>query len=373
MKVHIPSHLNDDELVAEVQSLVRSERHATARLVAHLAELDRRRLYLGAGFSSLFAYCTGVLRLSENEAYNRIEAARAARRFPVILDKLLDGSLSITTVRLLAPYLADESREALLAAASGKSKREVEELIARYSPRPDVASSVRRLPARASTTPVDPMSVPTASTPLAPVTAPVLAALPAPAPNRRPLVSPLSPDRYEIRFTASAEMREKLRLAQDLLRHAVPNGDPAEIFDRALTALLEELARKKWAATERPRSSRGTAPGSRDIPAKVRRAVWLRDHGRCAFRSRGGRRCNERAFVEFHHLDPHGVGGHASIGNIELRCRAHNLYEAELFYGRRGPAEPVTRSGKSNPPRLAVATSRNVTTGQPRMIPAVPP
>src|SRR5580765_7117716 len=184
MKVHIPSHLSDDELVAEVQSLVQSERHATAQLVAHLAELDRRRLYLGAGFSSLFAYCTGVLRLSENEAYNRIEVARVARRFPVILDKLLDGSVSITTVRLLAPYLTEESREALLAAASGKRKREVEELIARHSPRPDVAPSVRRLPAPASTTSVAPMSVPTASMPLAPATAPVPAALPAPVPNR---------------------------------------------------------------------------------------------------------------------------------------------------------------------------------------------
>src|SRR5713226_944372 len=105
MKIHIPSHLSDAQLVAEVKSLAGRDRETTAHLIAHLAELDARRLYLGAGFSSLFTYCVGVLRLSEAEAYNRIEAARAARRFPFILDRLVEGSLNLTTVRLLASHL----------------------------------------------------------------------------------------------------------------------------------------------------------------------------------------------------------------------------------------------------------------------------
>jgi hypothetical protein len=165
----------------------------------------------------------------------------------------------------------------------------------------------------------------------------------------------LAPDRYAIRFTASAETCQKLRLAQDLLRHAVPSGDMAEIIDRALTVLLEDIARRKFAKTERPRASRGVAPGSRDIAAKVRRAVSIRDGDRCAFVSKSGRRCNERAFLEFHHLDPHGVGGEATAENIELRCRAHNNYEAELFYGRRQP----TRSGTSRPSASGHAVRMN--------------
>ena len=79
--IGIPSQLSDDDLVAAVRSLARCEREATAGLLAHLAELDARRLYLAAGFSSLFTYCCAVLHLSEPAAYNRIEAARTARRF----------------------------------------------------------------------------------------------------------------------------------------------------------------------------------------------------------------------------------------------------------------------------------------------------
>jgi hypothetical protein len=353
MRVIIPSQLSDAALESAVKSLARGEREMTAQLVAHLAELEERRLHLRAGFSSLYGYCTAVLHLSEGGAYNRIEVARMARRFPPILDKLADGSLNLTTVRLLAPHLTGDNQDALFAAASGKSKREVEELVVRYAPRPDVAPSVRRLPTPAP--PTAPRSIAAAAAPSADVAlvAPTVVSAAVPSPPRPPLVSPLAPDRYQIRFTARAETCEKLRLAQDLLRHAVPTGDPAEIIDRALTLLLEDLARKKFAATKQPRPSRGTAPGSRDLPAKLRRAAWLRDGGRCAFRGTNGRRCNERAFLEFHHLDPHGAGGEATLANIELRCRAHNLYEAELFYGRSKIDERRTRSGTSSARRDA--------------------
>jgi hypothetical protein len=88
--------LSDRELLAEVERLVAGERQATARVVASLSELDARRLYLGEGCSCLFTYCTQVLNLSEHAAYNRIEAARSARRFPLILKRLADGSIHLT-------------------------------------------------------------------------------------------------------------------------------------------------------------------------------------------------------------------------------------------------------------------------------------
>src|SRR6185503_14203266 len=132
MKIEIPSHLSDDEIIAKVTRLARREQETTACLIAHLAELDARRLYLGAGFSSLFAYCCEVLHLSEPAAYNRIEVARVAKRFPEILNMLGDGSLSLATARLLGAQLTSDNHRQLLAAASGKSKRAVEELLACY-------------------------------------------------------------------------------------------------------------------------------------------------------------------------------------------------------------------------------------------------
>jgi hypothetical protein len=339
------SHLDNAELTAELGRLAHCEREATAALIVHLAEFDARRLFEGAGYSSLFKYCMAVLRLSEDAVYNRIKAARAARRHPVIIERLESGALSPTTVRLLAPRLTRENHQELLAAASGKGKQAVEELLARRFPQPDVAARVRRVPSR-PLAPVADISPTAADATACP---PVVGCEIAPAPARDPVgegpavlpmptvaravVRPLAPERYEIRFTASGELREKLRVAQDLLGHAIPSGDVAEVFDRALTLLVADLSRRKFAATGRPRRSRGQSDRSRNIPAEVRRRVDVRDARRCRFVAPDGRRCDGRRFLEYHHVVPYAAGGQPTVDNIQLRCRAHNGYEAEQFYG----------------------------------------
>lgn len=328
MTTTFPSHLTDDALVAEVQRLAGDARAATAKLIAHLAVLDERSLYLKAGFNSLFVYCLQILRLSEHATYNRIEAMRAARAFPVILDRLADGSVNLTTVRLLAPHLTPENHARLLGESAHKRTEEVKEPIAANTPRPDVAPSVRKLPESPRPGPGRPPSPePRASSA---DSKPLFEVDERPRPS---VVTPLSPDRYEFRFTGRRSTRDKLRYAQDLLRRSLPSGDPGEIFDQSLTLLIESLERKKFAATKTPCANRATGRHSRHIPAKVRRAVWRRDDGRCAFIGNGGRRCDARSFLEFHHRRPHAAVGPATVENVSLRCAAHNRYEAEVFFG----------------------------------------
>jgi len=323
------THLPDAELLARMKALISRERNVTAELVAHLAELDTRDVHLREGYGSLFVYCRDALGLSEWEAYNRIEVARAARRFPVILEMLAEGSVNLTAVRLLAPHLTQGNHVEVLESARGKRKPEVEAIVARLSPRPDVPFSVRRVP----------LSRPEAPTATEPV--PMWEAPTAPPPQTVPGVSaaapvtPLSPDRYKLQVTIGGETLEKLRLAKDMLGHALPAGDDAAILDRALTALLADLAKRKFADTARPRPSRATKPGARNPSAAVKRAVWVRHLGRCAFVGTGGHRCDERRFLEFHHVDPYALGGEATVDGIQLRCRRHNDYEGRLYFGKR--------------------------------------
>lgn len=109
-------------------------------------EVDARRLYLGEGYSSLFTFCTQALHLSEHAAYGRIEAARAARKFPVLLERLAGGDLTLTSVCLLAPHLTDANHDAVLEQAAHKPKRDVEQIVAGLAPKPDVGATIRRLP-----------------------------------------------------------------------------------------------------------------------------------------------------------------------------------------------------------------------------------
>jgi hypothetical protein len=120
------------------------------------------------------------------------------------------------------------------------------------------------------------------------------------------------------------------------LRHAIPSGDVAAIFDRALSELIEAQSRRKMAVVRRPARVRAVQPvveGSRNVAAQVKRAVWTRDGGRCGFVGAGDHRCRERGFLEYHHVVPYAVGGKATVANIQLRCRAHNGYEADVFFG----------------------------------------
>lgn len=333
------ARLSDEALLAHVASLARRERDATVELIGHLAELDGRKIHLGEGSASLYKYCRDVLGYSEDAAWNRAATANVVRRYPFVLGWLADGSLNVTTVRILRRVLTAENHLAVLTEARHRSKKEVELIEARLNPRPDVPSSIRKVSGPAPTeTAVTLTLLGSSGSGVDCRPAPIVPARDTLATRSavevtRPVTRPLTPERYRLQFTVSKETHDKLRHLQDLLCREIPDGDPAVIFERALDLLVAHVEKKKLAATKSPRPPRENTSGSRDIPAHVHRAVWERDGGQCAFVGSKGR-CTERRFLEWHHLQPFGHQGPPTVTNISLRCAAHNAYESELVFGR---------------------------------------
>src|SRR5204863_4012928 len=97
-------HVRDDVLLRDLAALVTQDRLTTAILLAHITEVDDRRLYVPAGYPSMHAYCVEELRFSEDAAHKRIQAARAVRRFPSLFTALAEGRLHLTAVCLSAPH-----------------------------------------------------------------------------------------------------------------------------------------------------------------------------------------------------------------------------------------------------------------------------
>jgi hypothetical protein len=281
--------LSDEELVATVKRLASQEREATAALVRSLMEVDARRLHLRFGCPSLYAWCTEVIGLAEGAAYHRIEVARAARRVPGLADALEDGSLTLSAARVLTPHVTPENWTEVIGQARHKSKREVERLVAGLHPLPDQGWAFNHL----------------------------------------------SPGRVRLHVTISKATLDKLRRAQELLRHTLPEGDIEQVLGRAFILLIADLERRRFAATDAPRGPRTTSAMSRHVPAAVRRAVWRRDGGQCAFVGSQSR-CSARGVLEFHHRQPYAAGGATTADNIELRCRQHNQFEAALYFGESG-------------------------------------
>jgi 5-methylcytosine-specific restriction endonuclease McrA len=336
--------LSDQDLLARLEALAVKERETSVELVAHLVALDARpSAYAAKGYGSLFGYCTRALRLSEDAACNRIEAARACRRFPVILDLLASGTMSLTCVRMLGRYLTPENHQAVLARARGRTLRQINVLVAELAPRADITSSLRKLPTLTATPAASPTPIAAATgVPSSPPPA-IAPSLPVFVPTR-PIVQATAPERYRVQFTIGEETHEKLRRVQDLMRREIPSGDPGAIFDRALTLLLAKVEKAKLGKADRPRPRRSIRREtdediqtlrvrSRGIPRAVRRAVWKRDGGQCAFVSPDGRRCTERTYLEFHHVQSYATQGPATVENISLRCRLcrarHNRHYAD--------------------------------------------
>jgi hypothetical protein len=348
MTAYSLKHLANDVLLRELASVVSQDRSNTALMLAHLAEVDERRLYLPASYPSMFLYCVHELHMSEDMAYKRIQAARAARRFPVILHALAEGQLHLTAVVLLAPFLKPDTAPALIAAATHRTKAQVELLLAERFPKPDMPTLIRAIaaPQAAGLTAFSefaPSTVPMASTgtnqlvpePVGPstglnTTEHVIPLGTPPAP--RPRIAPLSPGRFALQVTLAQSTYEKLRHAQSLLGHALPSAPVDQVIDRALDSLIAQLETRKFAKCARPRpQSAGT--NTRYIPAAVRRAVFERDGGQCTYVGDGGKRCGERTRLEYDHVVPVARGGRSTVAGVRLRCRAHNQYTAECVYG----------------------------------------
>ena len=299
---HMLRDATDDQLLERLNSLVAQSNRLEADLVAHIGAVDERRLFARFAFSSTFAYCTQALHLSE---------ARAAHR----------------------------------------SKREIDELVAELSPRPDVAAAIRRLPAmqRMASQPESDGRLATASE----VQGEKALAAQAPAelsPGRvataefvqpragtePPKIEALSPARYKVQFTASAELRDKLERLTALMRAEVPSGDIAQLIEQAVTEKLARLEAKRFGRSTAPGQklqATNTKPVSRHVRAAVRRAVYERDGDRCRFVDEHGRRCSEATRLEFHHRHPFAMGGDHSPENLSLLCSTHNRRMAEIDYG----------------------------------------
>jgi hypothetical protein len=282
MRAYTLTHLSDATLLRGLSELVARDRSTTAGLLAHIAEVDARRLYAPAGYPSMFAYCVDGLHLSDDAAYKRIQAARAARQFPALFAAARGGAAALAGVCLLAPHLTAANVNEFITAAKHKRKGEIEKLLAERLTRTEFLAQEpcgldSRLPENRQLAPgqvvaMDPVPMAALPTQLVPgpvaVTMPIDRALRLPehAPGHVAMSAPPNklvphaPGRFLLQLTIGASTHDKLRYAQALLSHCVPSGDVEQVIERSLDALIGKLEKQKFAATSKPRRSTNGAP-----------------------------------------------------------------------------------------------------------------
>ena len=348
----------DGTVLKELDNAVRQERECTGTVLRWLIQFERRRLLGRVAYDSLYAYCTGHLGYSLDEAHKRIRAARAAAKRPEIIDLIESRKTDLSRVVTVCPHLDSGDADALLRRACTMSQRDLESFVAGLAPKTAGKDVVRplRQPDPALQPLQSPQSAPAPTPPFSgsnpaaeeSASAPRLAAQATTAPSAREAVAPASSlglippfDRVQpitqklsrISFTADQELVNNLDRACAILR--CRRGNVGPVFGRALKLLLQEIdPALRFARSRTARSSRPSMPHSRHIPLHVRRSVWKRDGGQCTFRDASGKRCEARTELQFDHIEPWGAGGPSNDSeNIRLLCRNHNLAQARRCYG----------------------------------------
>ena len=327
------SHLSDRELMLDMPALASAGRENDALLLSRIAEADARKLFLPAGYPSMFAYCMEVLRLSEESAGKRIHAARAARRFPTIFGMIADGRLHLSAVVMLAPRLTKENAHDLLDAVAGQTKSGIALIMAERFPKADVPA---RLAAIVET---EPLLTPSATGAPAELAPSGMTPCTQHAPGRveasdvRGHVRPLAPQKFALQLTIDQATHDKLQYFRSLVRHRVPSGNLSAVLSRALDLAIGQVEKRKFGKGTNSRKPRRSSTRSRHIPTHIRKAVSERDGGQCTYVSESGKRCGAREFLEFDHVHPVARGGQSTVENLRLRCGPHNQFEAERAFG----------------------------------------
>lgn len=319
----------DGAIAKEARVHARLEAGATAGLLACLAVIDERKAFRAFGYASMLEYCRRDLALTEDVAKKYLRAARICMAHPELFDMLADRRLSMSAVLTLGTWLDTSAAPELIAAAVGKSREEIEWLIAERFPQTGELQLEASSNSGSAATPMSegapgpacPSSAVESSEPQVPLREPVR-------------VKPIDASRVALTVTLARATRDKITRAQELLGHEVAPNDIAIVLDRALDLLVVQLEKRKHglhrkARTRTPKPSRR----ARHIPPDLRAQVYERDGGACMFVSDDGVRCGSRHALEYDHVIPIAQGGGSTLENLRLLCPAHNQLEAERRLG----------------------------------------
>jgi hypothetical protein len=296
-------YCSDDELHLSSLKAADAERADTLRLLKHLIEIEKRHLYSNYECSSLHAYCVKYLKMSDPQAGRRVSASRLLRELPTIEEKVVSGSLTLTSVCQASSFFKKEAH-----AGNKIDLAKKLEILGELNSNPDfhIRESVKRRTEKLT----------------------------------------------EIKIVVDDELLSQLDRLKEIWSHALPGASYTQIIMRlastavakfgpqlkAECALVRSTAKKKRSIKVSANSKvvEGVIHRSRNIPAEIRRDVWTRDRGRCTFvNEKSGEVCEARHFIEFDHIIPFVADGEHSVKNLRLRCRAHNHRHSVETFGEK--------------------------------------
>ena len=265
---------------------------------ACLAEMSSRKTALELDYKSLYDYCVRRLNLSEGAVPARIHVANVSLLYWPRSPKVV----SVLRWRPSRAHLTEENVEDLISDCAGKTRRETEEYIVAFRPKPVFEPSIRKRPE-------PPKRVTQVESSSSPPTPPV----------EKPKSSPtiLQPAQPEICFSANRDFRDKFERLAEVLGVGNAQAHMSDILEKAIDIALDKKDPKKKLERRRRRQKASAAPSrsnemaKKDAPAESRYVASevserVHEPGRyqCVYTGYDGTRCTARAGLHIDHRSP---------------------------------------------------------------------
>jgi len=279
------------EIDLKLKDLVRNERKITAEIISVICDIDKRKLFLELGSSSLFAYLTKKIGYSASAAQRRIEAARLSKEIPEIKEKLKSGTINLSTITLVTQGLREkaknsivtlESKKALILKIENKNTQQAQKILAEELDLPIVNLEKTKIQKDES---------------------------------------------IRIELTLSKVQNEKLERVRQLTSHIDAGLNWSELIEQLADFYLnKKTVTKRTSDTVVKNSKEHNVSYNRYIPLTLRRKIFERDRS-CQWKhSKAKEICGSKHQLEIHHQKAIWAGGISSEDNLQLLCRAHNAY-----------------------------------------------
>ena len=342
--------ISDRELINQLKQLVAQEQALTLKILPHLIEIERRKIYLDKAYSTLTEYCIHELGYGESSAWRRVRASRVIQQVPEVYELMKQGTLSLSAVLQVANVLDAGNKASLLPRIVGKSKRQIESIIAEYHIPLSIPDSAKprmvkkAVPSAPAGTGSQGAGERAGDPELGEISLRCEGKFDPTVKNSTPEIEVVLEKMFEIRFAADEELMELIQWMKRHLSHQFPKGAGyLEIFKHA----MKYYKQCEDPAESRPANSTKAHAESRHIPKAIKQKVWKRDNGRCTFVGSNGKRCNSDYLLQFDHYPiPHARGGPGTVANLRLLCAKHNRHTAGRVYGERAVKKRYLRESR---------------------------
>ena len=283
------------------KSLAKEYLKTESKLLELLIQMKQEKVFIELNDTGIFDYCERALNLSRAQSYYFKSVAEKSEEVPELKVSILQGTLTLSQARRIVPVITPHNQELWIKRAQTLTQKELERKVTEVNPQAQPKDRIKPIAPKLSELKVG-ISLETEA-------------------HLKRLQEIYS--QKKMRFVPLSEVLELIA------KRAIEKESPEKKLERAQKrkSPMSSQSKKLTPVSLRKQNLQSQSPKTRvPIPQKIRNQLLINAQHQCTYQSPDGRRCEEKLWLELHHLKPISQGGGNEIENLKFLCFSHHKY-----------------------------------------------